>query len=219
MKNLPPISPLPCSFNGRNDIVSFMLLKGASIHSVTKRGDTVLHLAASMNRLNTVELLLEGGANPTFQNVDGKYAHEMTINEAVVTTLEEALEKTKTGGMRKKEARGLYKQETLNAEQAAELVRLSLTGGPRRDSKEIDDVFQKIVDKGVAAYVPFFSLLHYFSSTEPSASDPLTKMVYGTVYLLVLSNSTAHLFPHLYPPVAWLPPPQGQEERGVPRLR
>ena len=55
---------------GDGDVVSWLLQNGAS-HNFTSTGDTALHAAVSGNHLECARLLLQAGANPNQQDVDG----------------------------------------------------------------------------------------------------------------------------------------------------
>jgi len=44
---------------------------GADVNTKTKYDDTPLHIAASKDRIDIFELLLNAGADPTIQNVQG----------------------------------------------------------------------------------------------------------------------------------------------------
>lgn len=58
--------------NGHNEIVSYLLQKGADVNARDWNGDTALHASVSQRHVPTVALLLEHGADPRKENDDGE---------------------------------------------------------------------------------------------------------------------------------------------------
>ena len=52
----------------QDDVVRFLLNRGANAHAVNNYGETALHWAVLHNKVEYVRLLLAAGANPTHQD-------------------------------------------------------------------------------------------------------------------------------------------------------
>ena len=86
----------------------FFLEEGADPNLPDTRGETALHLAASVYSPEIVTMLLEAGADPTLQNKEGKTPLEIArwySRDAIVEVLEQAINKPSKGKRRKKKNR------------------------------------------------------------------------------------------------------------------
>jgi YVTN family beta-propeller protein len=67
-----------CSQYGRTEIIKELLAHGADANISTKDGDTALHRAAHMGRLEICQILLDAGANPNARNKKDKRPIDLT---------------------------------------------------------------------------------------------------------------------------------------------
>ncbi|VDQ14598.1 unnamed protein product [Trichobilharzia regenti] len=56
------------SKEGRTDVVRELLSHGASVHLITKKGNTALHIASLAGHLDIVKLLIDCGADVNAQS-------------------------------------------------------------------------------------------------------------------------------------------------------
>ncbi len=80
------------AFGGHNDAIATLLTAGAKINAPGTDDRPAIAWAAEMGKLQTVNLLLEAGADPTLQDNSGKTARdfaEQRKHKAVLATLDD----------------------------------------------------------------------------------------------------------------------------------
>jgi hypothetical protein len=73
------------------NLLSILLKNGADVNSVNSSGQTALHLAIILEEIEHIKLLLEYGADPRINDLDGVNALEITNNIFVINLVEEAI--------------------------------------------------------------------------------------------------------------------------------
>ncbi|CAL4162051.1 unnamed protein product, partial [Meganyctiphanes norvegica] len=69
------------SKNGRDELVSLLLLYGANIEAVTNMGSSSLLKACQNGQVSTARILIEKGANPYARNRDGNSPIQIAIRK------------------------------------------------------------------------------------------------------------------------------------------
>ena len=94
-RNVPfPADTLPIALQNHSTrrVVTFLIRKGADVHSTTSNGDTVLHLAVAeyveSTSLDLVKGFIEAGCNPTIRNSKGKTTFEVAIERRCTSVVE-----------------------------------------------------------------------------------------------------------------------------------
>ncbi|HKQ37643.1 MAG TPA: ankyrin repeat domain-containing protein, partial [Verrucomicrobiae bacterium] len=78
--------------DGSDEVVKFLIERGANVNAGAGEWATVLHCAANANRPRAVRLLLEHGADPGFEDVEGETPLALATRrkfEEVIAVLQE----------------------------------------------------------------------------------------------------------------------------------
>uniref|UniRef100_A0A1A7WKB1 Protein phosphatase 1 regulatory subunit n=1 Tax=Iconisemion striatum TaxID=60296 RepID=A0A1A7WKB1_9TELE len=79
--------------DGSIEMVTFLVDHGASVNQVDSEGWTPLHVASSCGNPDIVEFLLQKGASLTAVNCDGDVPHDIALDEATDSLLQEYSQK------------------------------------------------------------------------------------------------------------------------------
>jgi ankyrin repeat protein len=80
---------------GEKEVCRFLLESGASVNSTSDEGSTALMMACQGGNMELAEILLDKGADPTYQNRNGKSAIALIKNQAHRDRITRVVEKRK----------------------------------------------------------------------------------------------------------------------------
>jgi ankyrin repeat protein len=72
------------AYNGHDEMVGFLIDRGAFVNPLDADGNTPLHLAAAAGHDGTVRALLREGADPEIRNQKGKRPIDLTVGSPEV---------------------------------------------------------------------------------------------------------------------------------------
>lgn len=175
--NLSGWTPLHrASYNARIQACEVLLVRGASLLSVDKEGNTPLHLACKANHIQTVEFLLTWEPNIELENHEGQQATDLCspyFADAVKSILaEHTNRKSQTGSSRQENRRGLTRTTVAPIRAKSILIESGIT-----DPTPVSSTPEQVAGS--------FSLEHYPSFGHKDAQG----------FPLLLEEETIHIRP------------------------